>query len=351
MSQPISAAVRVGILGAANIARAFISGVKPSSRVVVSAVASRTADKAERFARETGVARFHASYEALLADPSIDAVYIPLPNSMHAEWSIRACEAGKHVLCEKPLCATAAEAQAMFEAARRNGVHLVEGYPYRAQPQTRKLLQIIESGAIGKLQLIQASFGFTLAAGPNIRTDPSLAGGALMDAGAYPVSLARMVAKERPSRVHAVAHWTGGVDHALAATIEFGSGLLAQISCSFSTSVHRQALIAGTGGVIQTPFLNHPPLDRPAELLVKRGVAANVEFEKIPSEPMNGFLAEAESFAALVQGASTRWEGPSPEESIDIAATLEAILQSARSGKSFHVLRTGFNGVEATPSE
>jgi predicted dehydrogenase len=327
------AAMRMGILGAANIARAFITGVKPSSRVIVAAVASRTAEKAERFARETGVARFHDSYEALLADSAIDAVYIPLPNSMHAQWSIQACEAGKHVLCEKPLCATAAEAQAMFEAARRNGVHLVEGYPYRAQPQTRKLLQIIDSGAIGRLQLIQASFGFTLATGPNIRTDPTLAGGALMDAGSYPVSLVRMVAKERPARVHAVAQWAGGVDHALAATIELESGLLAQISCSFSTSVHRQALIAGTGGVIQTPFLNHPPLDRPAELLVKRGVAANQDYERIPCAAMNGFLAEAESFAALVQGDAGQWEGPSPEESIDIAATLEAILQSARSGK------------------
>jgi D-xylose 1-dehydrogenase (NADP+, D-xylono-1,5-lactone-forming) len=328
----MSRAISVGVLGAANIARAFISGVKPSSRVVVAAVASRTADKAERFARENGVARFHNSYEALLADPAIDAVYIPLPNSMHAEWSIRACEAGKHVLCEKPLCATAAEARAMFDAGQRNGVHLVEGYPYRAQPQTRKLLDIIESGAIGRLQLIQASFGFTLATGPNIRTDPNLAGGALMDAGAYPVSLARMVAKERPTRVQAVAHWAGGVDHALAATIEFESGLLAQISCSFSTSVHRQALIAGTGGVIQTPFLNHPPLDRPAELLVKRGVPANQDFERIPCTAMNGFLAEAESFAALVEGGGNHWEGPSPEESIDIAATLEAILLSARSG-------------------
>jgi predicted dehydrogenase len=335
MSQSNSAAVRVGILGAAKIARAFIAGTKPSTRIVVLAVASRTAEKAERFARETGVARYHGSYEALLADPEIEAVYIPLPNSLHAQWSIRACEAGKHVLCEKPLCATGAEARAMFEAARQNGVHVVEGYPYRAQPQTLKLLELIESGAIGRLQLIQASFGFTLAAGPNIRIDPVLAGGALMDAGTYPVSLVRMVAKERPSRVHAVAHWSGGVDHALAATIEFSSGLLAQISCSFSTSVHRQALIAGTGGVIQTPFLNHPPLDRPAELLVKRGVGADQGFEKIQAPAMNGFLAEAESFAALVRAGSTspRWDGASPDESLDIVLMLEAILHSAREGK------------------
>jgi xylose dehydrogenase (NAD/NADP) len=335
MNESAGGPVRVGVLGAAKIARAFIAGTKPSRRVEVVAVASRTAQKAEQFASETGVGRHHGSYEALLADAAIEAVYIPLPNSLHAQWSIRACEAGKHVLCEKPLCATGAEARAMFAAARRHGVHLVEGYPYRAQPQTLKLLELIESGAIGKLQLIQASFGFTLAAGPNIRIDPALAGGALMDAGTYPVSLVRMVAKERPSRVHAVARWSGGVDHALAATIEFASGVLAQISCSFSTSVHRQALIAGTGGVIQTPFLNHPPLDRPAQLLLKRGVAADQEFETIRVPALNGFLAEAESFAALVRTGDedARWYGPSPEESLDIVLMLEAILRSAREGK------------------
>jgi D-xylose 1-dehydrogenase (NADP+, D-xylono-1,5-lactone-forming) len=335
--------VRIGVLGAANIARSFISGVKPSSRVVVAAIASRDPAKAEKFARDTGVARHHASYEALLADPGIDAVYNPLPNSLHAQWSIRACEAGKHVLCEKPLCLTVAEAHAMFTAARRHGVHLVEGYPYRAQPQTIKLMEVIAAGTIGKLQLIQSSFGFKLAAGPNIRVDAGLGGGALMDAGTYPVSLVRMVAKERPVRVQAFAQWAGDVDRALAATIEFESGLLAQISCSFSTSVHRQALIAGEVGVIQTPFLNHPPLDRPAEILVKRGIAWDAEYERVQAPAVNGFLAEAESFAALVrrpvataqgpENGDPCWHGPSPEESVDIVMTLEAILKSARSGK------------------
>src|ERR1700759_4797003 len=154
-------ALRIGVLGAANIARSFISGVKPSSTVVVTAVASRSGDKAEKFAKENDVPRFHGSYEALFADPEIDAIYNPLPNSLHAEWSIRACEAGKHVLCEKPLCTSADEARAMFAAARKKGVHLAEGYPYRAQPQTIALLELINSGAIGPLQLFQASFGFT----------------------------------------------------------------------------------------------------------------------------------------------------------------------------------------------
>jgi xylose dehydrogenase (NAD/NADP) len=326
--------LRIGILGAASIARAFIAGVKTSARVVVTAVASRDADRGQQFARATGVARAYGSYDALLADPNIDAIYNPLPNSLHAEWSIRACEAGKHVLCEKPLAASAAEARAMFDAARRHGVHLVEGYPYRAQPQTIKLLELIAAGTIGPLQLIQSSFGFMLPPGPNIRNDAALAGGSLMDAGAYPVSLVRMVAKERPARVQAIAHWAGGVDRALAATIEFESGLLAQISCSFTTSVHRQALIAGTAGVIQTAYLNHPPLDRPAELLVKRGTGWDSDYEKVTAAPVNGFLAEADSFAALVKsGHAEQWHGASPAESVDIMMMLEAILSSARTGK------------------
>lgn len=325
--------LRVGVLGAANIARSFISGVKPSSTVVVAAVASRSADKAEKFARENGVPRFHGSYEALLADPQIDAIYNPLPNSLHAEWSIRACEAGKHVLCEKPLCTSGDEARAMFAAARKNRVHLVEGYPYRAQPQTIAALEMIYAGAIGPLQLVQSSFGFTLSAGPNIRGSAELAGGSLMDAGTYPVSLILMAARERPARVSAVAHFKDGVDHALAATLEFKSGLLAQVTSSFSTSVHRFALIAGTQGVIQTPFQNHPPLSKPAEFLIKRGVGADKDFEKVETPALNGFRAEAESFARLVRGTDARWEGPTAEESIDIARTLEAILHSARAGR------------------
>ena len=324
--------LRIGVLGAANIARSFISGVQPSSIVEVAAVASRTRDKADKFAQETGVPRFHGSYEALLADPEIDAIYNPLPNSLHAEWSIRACEAGKHVLCEKPLCTSATEARAMFAAARKNRVHLVEGYPYRAQPQTIAALQLIHSGAIGPLQLIQSTFGFTLSPGPNIRGSSELAGGSLMDAGTYPVSLILMAARERPARVSAVAHWQDGVDHALAATLEFKSGLLAQLTSSFATSVHRFALLAGTQGVIQTQFLNHLPADRPAEFLIKRAIAANEPYETVQTPGLNGFRAEAESFERLVRG-DGRWEGPTANESIDIVSTLEAILQSAKAAR------------------
>jgi len=238
------------------------------------------------------------------------------------------------VLCEKPLCMSGREARAMFEAATRSGVHLLEGYPYRAQPQTIRLLELIAAGAIGRIQLVQSSFGFTLAPGNNIRNDPALGGGALMDAGAYPVSLARMVARQRPVRVQALARWSGGVDRAVAGTIEFESGLLAQISCSFSTGAHRQATIAGTEGVIRTSYSNHPPLDRPTEILLSRGIGWDAPQEVVRSAPMNGFLAEAESFAQVVRSAagSGDWAGATPEESIDIAMTLEAIMHSARTG-------------------
>lgn len=326
--------LRLGILSTANIGRSFVKGVQPSATVKVVAVASRDAAKAKRFAAEVGIPGIHDSYDALLADPEIDAVYNPLPNSLHAEWSIRAVEAGKHVLCEKPLAASASEARVMFEAAKRNGVHLVEGYPYRAQPQTLKLRELLDEGAVGRVQLIQASFGFTLKDGANIRLDPSLAGGALMDAGSYPVSLARMVAKEGPSRVSALAKWTdSGVDRTLVATIEFPSGLLAQISCSFDTAVHRRALIAGTEGILQTTFYNNPSPAAPPILHLQRGKGWDASVETLEVSTTNGFLGEAESFERLVRLGPEHWTGATPGESLDIMLTLEALLRSARSEK------------------
>ncbi len=336
MNTPV---LRIGILGAAKIARAFVTAVNESPVVKVTGIASRDPAKSASFAHEFGIERHYPSYEALLADREVDAVYNPLPNSLHADWSMRAARAGKHVLCEKPLAASASEARMMFATAAEHGVHLVEGYPYRAQPHALKLSEWVNTGVLGQVQHIQASFGFTMADISNIRLDPTLAGGALMDAGAYPVSLMHMVAKRRPTRVHAVARWAeSGVDRTLVATAEFEGELLAQISCSFSTAVHRHALIVGTEAVVQTTYLNHTPADRPAVLLLKKGGAAwNMDYETIAVPGVNGFLAEAESFARLVQGGADFWTGVSPEESIDIALTLDAMRLSARTGKSVEV--------------
>jgi predicted dehydrogenase len=340
MTESAPRVLRIGVLGAAKIARSFCDGVRPSSKIDVAAVASRDAGKGRAFARDTGIPRVHGTYEALLADPAIDAIYNPLPNNLHAEWSISAAEAGKHVLCEKPLATTAADARAMFDAARRNGVYLVEAYPYRAQPQTLKMRDLLKADAIGRPQVVQASFGFPLTDTANIRMDPALAGGALMDAGCYPVSLVRTIAGERPGRVHAMAKWAAsGVDLTLLASMEFPSGLLAQISCSFATLRHRHAFIAGDAGSIDTTYFNDTSATFPPLLQVRRGSGWDAQQETIETAATNGFLAEAESFHDLVAHGWDAWTGVSPEESIDIALMLEAIAASARSGGAIDVAR------------
>ena len=334
----MTTALRIGVLGAANIARLFIAAVRPSKKVVVEAVAARDNARARAFADELQVPKVHASYDALLADPDIDAVYVPLPNNLHAEWSIRAANAGKHVLCEKPLAATAQEARSIFEAARRNKVYVVEGYPYRAQPQTIKLRELLAAGTIGRLHFVHAAFGFPLADAANIRMDPSLAGGALMDAGSYPVSLVRTVAAERPRRVHAMARWAdSGVDRALVASLEYESGLLAQISCSFTTARHRKAFIVGDAGSIETAYYNDTSAQLPPHLHVKRGTGWDAKQETIETAAAGGFFAEAEAFHELVAHGWSRWVGVTPEESIDIALTLEALATSAREGRTVEV--------------
>ena len=330
--------LRIGVLGAAKIARLFAEGVRASRKVVIAAVASRDVDRAAAFARDAGVAVVHPSYQTLLDDPEIDAIYVPLPNNLHAAWSIRAADAGKHVLCEKPLAATAAEARAVFEAARKNGVYVVEAYPYRAQPQTLKMRELLGSNAIGRLQLIQASFGFPLTDAANIRMNPSLAGGALMDAGSYPVSLVRTVAGTKPIRVFAVSRWAeSGVDLTTLATLEFPGGLLAQVSCSFATARHRHAFIAGDAGSINTTYFNDTSAAFPPVLQVKRGTGWDAQSEVIETAASNGFLAEAESFHDLVRHGWDQWVGATPDESIDIALTLDALAVSARTGASADV--------------
>ena len=193
-------------------------------------------------------------------------------------------------------------------------------------------------GAIGRLQTMHAGFGFTLTDEGNIRFNPAVGGGALMDLGTYPVSLTRLVAGERPTRVQALARWhRSGVDETLVASMEHAGGLLAQISCSFATSTHRQALIVGTAGTIETTYPNHAPVDRLPVLQLKRGLEWDAPYEGIAVQACDGFRAEAESFERLIRLGPAHWTGASPDESVDIALTLEAILESARSGQPVSV--------------
>jgi len=334
--------VRIGILGCANIARQFIRDVRESPLIVVDAVASRREDIARSFASENGIPRSFASYDAMLADPTLDAVYLPLPNSLHAEWAIKAANAGKHVLCEKPLALNRQEAQSMFDAAERNGTVLIESYPYWFQPQMQALRELLASGAIGEVRSVSASFGFQVGnPETNIRLKPELGGGALLDAGSYAVSLARLVMGCAPSRVTARSTLSDtGVDMSTMALLEYADGRRGHIACAMDGATHRHATIVGAKGAIYTEYLNHTSdaagADArgylPSRMMIRRGTAQTLPFEEIRSPAGSGFLFAAEAFARLVRKAEPHVSlRDITQASLDIAATVDAILQSARS--------------------
>jgi predicted dehydrogenase len=302
--------------------------------VHVAAAASRNADTAAAFAKSLGIARHHGSYEALLADATIDVIYLPLPNSLHAEWAIKALEAGKHVLCEKPLALSRAEAEAMFAAARNNGVMLLEGFPYYFQPQTGDMLALLHGGAIGDVRGVQACFGFMLQNPQgNIRLNADLGGGALLDAGSYALSLIRLVMGEAPVRVLAHARWAdSGVDISLMATLFYADGRSAQLSCAMDVANHRRAVIMGTGGTIETEYLNHTSAQVSSSLRIRRGTANVIPFEDIDSGMGNGFRFAAEAFAKVIADKDFAAIERAAQVSIDNAATLEALATSARAG-------------------
>ncbi|MFO1328171.1 MAG: Gfo/Idh/MocA family oxidoreductase [Rubrivivax sp.] len=332
--------LRIGILGCANIARQFARDVAGSPAVTLAAVASRSADKAAAFGAEFGIARTHAGYEALLADRDIDAVYNPLPNHLHAEWSIRSAQAGKHVLCEKPLAMNMAEARAMFGAARAAGVMLLEAYPYWFQPQTGRLVELLQQGAIGRVMQVQASFGFTLRNPDNIRMKPETGGGALLDAGSYPASLIRLVMGSAPQRVRATSQPSGtGVDIATTATLDWDDGRQAQLRCAMNVALHRHATIVGTDGLIETEYLNHTADARtghpwgyqPSLMRLRRSMGAGA-IEAVPAPTGSGFRFAAEAFARVVAADDRDAVERAARASLDIAATLDAIADSARAG-------------------
>jgi D-xylose 1-dehydrogenase (NADP+, D-xylono-1,5-lactone-forming) len=325
----MSTRLRIGILGAARIAGPFMVGARQSSRVEVTAVASRDPERAAAFASAHSIPRA-CSYEELIADPEVDAIYNALPNRMHAPWSIAAARAGKHVLCEKPLAETEAEAGAMFAAAQQGRVVLVEAFPYLFQPQTLEIERLIRSGAIGQIRTMYAAFGFNISDPNNIRLDPALGGGALMDAGCYAVSFVRQVFGTRPTRVGAVARWQGGVDLTLAGTLQFDQGGIAQVSCSFATGLHRRAIIAGSAGVIDTEYHNHTNRVEAPTFRLRLGSDWQSDFQMIPVPRDDGFRLEIDAFAEMIAtGGGSALEARTAA-SLDNAWTLAALLESAR---------------------
>lgn len=247
--------VRWGILSTANIGRRVIPAIHASSNGVVAAVCSRSLQTAQSFAQQQDIPRALGSYKELIADPNIDAIYIPLPNSLHAKWSIKCAEAGKPTLCEKPFASDAAEAQSIVDAFERHGVLLAEAFMYRFHPQHARVKEIIAAGGIGELQIINCSFTFPVSNQTNIRLSKALAGGGLMDVGCYCVNLMRFMTGEEPENVTATAIVgdTTGVDESLAAALRFPSGVIGHMDCGLRAFRQHSYTLKGSQGMITVP--------------------------------------------------------------------------------------------------
>lgn len=255
--------LRIGVLGAARITpMALLRPARPMHDVAVTAVAARDPQRAQAFARRHGIPRVLDSYAALIADPQIDAIYNPLPNSHHAEWTIRALEAGKHVLCEKPLAANADEARRMADAAAASGRRLMEAFHWRYHPLATRLREIIDSGVLGPIRHVEATMCIPLLLPGDIRYRYDLAGGAMMDVGCYTVSVVRFLAGAEPDVVRATARLARpNVDRHMVADLQFADGRTGRITCSlFSASLLKlQAIVRGDAGELRVfnPFVPH----------------------------------------------------------------------------------------------
>jgi predicted dehydrogenase len=312
--------VRWGIVSTAHINRLVIPGAKASDKVELAAVASRTQERADAYARKWEIPRAYGSYEALLADPEIEAVYISLPNTLHCEWSIKALEAGKHVLCEKPLSRHPGEVEAAFAAAQQAGLHLMEAFMYRHNPQTKRLTELVAGGAIGELRLVRSVFSYGLYDPENIRLRSEVEGGALMDVGCYNVSGSRLLAGE-PERVWGEA-WYGptGTDWVFTGTMRFPGDVIATFDCG-TAMVERDELEAiGTEGAL---FVDDPWHCNVPGIEVRRQDGV----ERIELEHQDSYRLELENLADAIRGQGEPLLDR--EDAVAQARALEALHTSA----------------------
>jgi predicted dehydrogenase len=264
--------VRVGLLSTARINARLVAGAREAHGVEVVAVGSRDRARAREHADALGIPRAHGSYEALLADPDVDVIYNSLPNSMHVPWSIRALDAGKHVLCEKPLARRAAEAAALFDAAAVTGLVVAEAFMWRHHPQTRALMEQLPS--LGELRLIRAHFSFNLDRPGDIRFSSELEGGALMDVGCYCVSAARLIAGGEPEAVAAQLVMRDGVDVRMTGQLRFSGDVLAHFDCAMDSAHRHELEVVGSEGSVVLADPWHPPAPDPYACMLEDFAAA-----------------------------------------------------------------------------
>jgi predicted dehydrogenase len=315
-----------GLLSTARINRALITPLRASKRNRLVAVGSRSQESANAYAREWGISRAHGSYEALLADPEVDVIYNSLPNHLHTEWTIKAVEAGKHVLCEKPLALSVEEVDAMKVAAQQHGRVVAEAFMYRHHPQTLKVQELVKSGALGTLKLVRGSFSFMLTREGDVRLNPEWGGGSIWDVGCYPISYTRTVIRQAPVEVFG---WqvTGktGVDETFVGQMRFENGILAQFDSSFAIPFHAFMEVIGNEGTLNIPSPFKPGLDE--KIYLTRG--DKVETIKIKGQEL--YIGEVEDMAdAILHGKQSL---VTLDDSRSSVAVICAFLESARLGK------------------
>ena len=321
--------VKWGLLSTAAINDAILRGAAESAVVEVIAVASRDEDRARAYARENGLERSYGSYAALLADPDVEAVYISLPNRLHVEWTLRALDAGKHVLVEKPFSRHADQVVEAFDRADAAGLVLSEGFMWRHHPQTSRLTGLISSGAIGRVRAVRTAFAFDLAVergSGDTRFDPTLDGGALMDVGCYCISGLRLVGGEPVRARGEQTVGPSGVDVVFAAVLAFPDGVLGHLDCAF-VGPRRAALeVVGDEAVVFVPEPFTPKM--PGIELRRPGAAP----EAIPVEPANAYRLELENVSAAIRAEAPLLLGR--DDAIAQARTIETLYRSAEPAAS-----------------
>lgn len=318
--------VRWGILSTAHIAtRRLLPAFARSQTATVVAIASRQREKAEKVASQAGILRAHGSYDALLEDPEVEAIYNPLPNNLHQAWTVRAAAAGKHVLCEKPLAVNAREAQEMVEACRRAGVLLLEAFMYRFHPQIEELQRLTRDGAVGKPWLVRSAFTFMATDPADIRLQASLGGGGLLDVGSYCVNVSRLLLGE-PRTAFASAVFERKVDVRLAGILQFDDAA-ALFDCGVRAPQRQFCEVVGTDGTVLLPRPFQPE-EEPALIVVRRGSRE----ERIEIPGTNQYTKMIDYFGACIrQGLSLRFPA---EDAVANMRVLDALAQSARMGQT-----------------
>jgi xylose dehydrogenase (NAD/NADP) len=321
--------VRLGLLSTANINRQILGGAAETDRVDVVAVGSRDGAKAQAYATEHGIERAHASYEALLEDADVDAVYISLPNGLHHEWTMRALEAGKHVLCEKPYTRHPAEAEEAFDAAGTAGLVLMEAFMYRHHPQTTTARRLVDEGAVGRVVTVRTTFSFALTDMTNVRAIQDLEGGALMDVGCYCVSGSRLVAGEPVSVLADQVVGETGVDMALYGTMRFAGDVVGQFEASFLAPERQLLEVVGDGGVlrVEAPWR----VDWGGDMTLERDGSTEV----VPVKEANSYTLELENLADAIEGRAAPVLGR--DDAVAQARVIDALYRAAEAGEAVSV--------------